>query len=165
MPGHDLVILPLTRFEFEPFGDVIELAGNPHFIINQGWAERYHDLARLELTAAGGRPLLNIFRASPRTLPLKIKVMERHALGSQTFIPLARARFVIVVAPAGAPRPSYLHAFVTDGVQGVNYRAGVWHHPLLVLDQVSDFVVLDRGASETDCEEAVFESEEITLRF
>jgi len=96
---------------------------------------------------------------------MSIKMVERHALGSQAFVPLARARFVVVVAPAGATsRPSDLRAFITNGQQGVNYRPGVWHHPLLALDQVSDFLVLHRGGPTEDCEELVFAADEITLR-
>jgi ureidoglycolate lyase len=163
---YDLIASPLSRSGFEPFGEVIQIEGSRHYTINEGWAERYHDLACVDVTAAGGRPLINIFRARPRTLPLSIRAVERHALGSQAFIPLARSRFLVVVAPpGGAPKPSDLRAFITDGVQGVNYRPGVWHHPLLSLDQVSDFVVIDRGAAETDCEETVFDGVEITLRF
>ena len=165
MARYDLIALPLSRSGFEPFGDVIQVEGNRHYTINQGWAERYHDLARVEVTAAGGRPLLNIFRTRPRTLPLLVRSVERHTLGSQAFIPLGRTRFLIVVAPAGAaPKPGDLRAFVTDGVQGVNYHPGVWHHPLLTLDQTGDFLVLDRGAATEDCEEAAFGADEITLR-
>jgi ureidoglycolate lyase len=57
--------------------------------------------------------------------------LEPHPLGSQLFLPLGFARFVIVLAPAGrSGEPDDIFAFVTDGRQGVNYRAGVWHHPL-----------------------------------
>jgi ureidoglycolate lyase len=161
----ELVAVPLSRSAFEPFGDVIETAGDPPSSINQGWAERYHDLAQIDVTAAGGRPLVDLVRTRPRTLPMSIKMVERHALGSQAFVPLARARFIVVVAPAGAtPKPSDLRAFTTNGQQGVNYRPGVWHHPLLALDQVSDFLVLHRGGPTEDCEELVFAADEITLR-
>jgi ureidoglycolate lyase len=161
----ELVAVPLNRSAFEPFGDVIETAGDPPSLINQGWAERYHDLAQIDVTAAGGRPLVDLVRTRPRTLPMSIRMVERHALGSQAFVPLARARFIVVVAPAGAtPKPSDLRAFTTHGQQGVNYRPGVWHHPLLALDQVSDFLVLHRGGPTEDCEELVFAADEITLR-
>lgn len=164
MAAYDLIASPLSRSGFEPFGDVIQIEGSRHYTINQGWAERYDDIARIEVTAAGGRPLLSIFRTSPRALPLLVRSVERHALASQAFIPLSRARFLLVVAPAGpAPKPKDLRAFVTDGQQGVNYRPGVWHHALLALDQVSDFVVLDRGAVEEDCAEIAFDADEITL--
>jgi ureidoglycolate lyase len=161
----ELVAVPLSRSGFEPFGDVIDTAGDPPSPINQGWAERYHDLAQIDVTAAGGRPLVDLVRTRPRTLPMSIRMVERHALGSQAFVPLTRARFIVVVARAGAmPKPSDLRAFTTNGQQGVNYRPGVWHHPLLALDQVSDFLVLHRGGPTEDCEELVFAADEITLR-
>ena len=165
MSKFELVAGPLSRSAFEPFGDVIETAGDRPSPINQGWAERYHDLAQIDVTAAGGRPLVDLVQTRPRTLPMSIKMVERHALGSQAFVPLARARFIVVVARAGAtPKPSDLRAFITNGQQGVNYRPGVWHHPLLALDQVSDFLVLHRGGPTEDCEEPVFVADEITLR-
>jgi len=37
---------------------------------------------------------------------------------------------------------------------GVNYARGVWHHPLIALDAVADFLVIDRGGSEPNCDEA-----------
>jgi ureidoglycolate lyase len=35
----------------------------------------------------------------------------------------------------------------------VNFRRGTWHHPLLALDAVSDFVVVDRAGSGHNCDE------------
>jgi ureidoglycolate lyase len=35
----------------------------------------------------------------------------------------------------------------------VNYARGVWHHPLIVLDAAADFIVVDRGGKEANCEE------------
>jgi len=66
-------------------------------------------------------------------------------LGSQAFVPLNDRPYLIVVAPAGELKPAALRAFVTRGWQGVNYAKGVWHHPLIALDEVSDFIVVDRG--------------------
>ncbi|MFM0720445.1 ureidoglycolate lyase [Paraburkholderia strydomiana] len=143
----------LTRASFAPFGEVIELDGARHFAINGGTTERYHDLAAVDVTAQGGRPLINLFRAQPRTLPVDITMMERHPLGSQAFIPLRRGRYLVVVAPPGEFDPARMRAFWTDAWQGVNYAKGVWHHPLLALDQVSDFVVVDRGGEGNNCDE------------
>jgi ureidoglycolate lyase len=143
----------LTRAAFAPFGEVIELDGARHFAINGGTTERYHDLAAVDVTAQGGRPLINLFRAQPRTLPVDITMMERHPLGSQAFIPLRQARYLVVVAPPGEFDPARMRAFWTDAWQGVNYAKGVWHHPLLALDQVSDFVVVDRGGEGNNCDE------------
>jgi ureidoglycolate lyase len=143
----------LTREAFAPFGDVIELDGARHFPINGGTTERFHDLAHVDVGDQGGRTLINVFRGQPRALPIEITMMERHPLGSQAFIPLARIRYAIVVAPAGELDPSALRAFHSDGWQGVNYAKGVWHHPLLALDRVSDFVVVDRGGEGPNCDE------------
>jgi ureidoglycolate lyase len=60
---------------------------------------------------------------------------------------------VIVVAPAGEFDSTQMRGFWTDAWQGVNYAKGVWHHPLLALDQVSDFLVVDRGGEQPNCDE------------
>jgi ureidoglycolate lyase len=155
---------PLTRSAFAPFGEVIELDGARHYTINDGYAERYHDLARLDVVEAGGRPLLNIFRAKPRELPLRIRMVERHPLSSQAFLPLAPTPFLVVVAPPGrAPDPSDLRAFVTRGQQGLNYARGTWHHPLIAIGRPGDFLVVDRGGADENCDEVQFDTVEILL--
>ena len=137
---------PLTREAFAPFGDVIELEGARHFPINAGTTERFHDLANVEVGfESGGRPLINVFRGQPRPQPVVVSMMERHPLGSQAFVPLNDKPYLVVVAPAGDLDESKIRAFVTSGWQGVNYAKGVWHHPLIALGEVSDFIVVDRG--------------------
>ncbi|HLX01310.1 MAG TPA: ureidoglycolate lyase [Trinickia sp.] len=143
----------LTREAFAPFGDVIELAAARHFPINGGTTERYHDLATVDVTEAGGRPLINVFRGQPRPLPLDVALMERHPLGSQAFIPLGDVKYLVVVAPAGEFDPARMRAFAGEGFQGVNYARGVWHHPLIVLEREGDFIVVDRGGNQPNCDE------------
>jgi ureidoglycolate lyase len=143
----------LTREAFAPFGDVIELAGARHFPINGGTTERYHDLAAVDVTDAGGRPLISVFRGTPRSLPLELALMERHPLGSQAFIPVGDVKYLVVVAPAGEFDPAQMRAFAPEGFQGVNYARGVWHHPLIVLERAADFIVVDRGGSQPNCDE------------
>jgi ureidoglycolate lyase len=140
-----LVIERLTRKVFAPFGDVIELDGAKQIPINLGTTIRYHDLAKVDVADQGGRPLVNLFRGQPRTLPFELKMLERHPLGSQAFLPLNDKPYLVVVAPAGELDATKIHAFVTTGWQGVNYAKGVWHHPLIALGEVSDFIVVDRG--------------------
>ena len=143
----------LTREGFAPFGDVIAVEGSRHYTINDGHAERHHDLARVDVGQSGGRPLINIFRARPWPLPLRIAMVERHPLSSQAFMPLAPARFLVVVAARGdGRRPEGLRAFVTDGSQGVNYAPGIWHHPVLALERTTDFLVVDRGGPGENCD-------------
>lgn len=148
-----LLIEPLTRTAFAPFGDVIELAGARQIPINLGTTMRYHDLARVDVTDEGGRPLVNLFRGQPRTLPFEVTMLERHPLGSQAFIPLTERPYLIVVAPAGEIVPQKVRAFVTQGWQGVNYAKGIWHHPLIAVGESSDFIVVDRGGEGHNCDE------------
>ncbi len=160
----DLALAPLTAAAFAPFGDVIETAGRKHYPINAGMAERYSDLARVDVLAEGGRPLISLCQAKPIRLPLRLRLMERHPLSSQAFIPLSVAPFLIVVAPPGAsPRNEDIRAFVSNGRQGVNYRAGTWHHPLLALDQPTDFLIVDRGGAGTNCDEIPIEDRGIVI--
>jgi ureidoglycolate lyase len=148
-----LTIEPLTRAAFEPFGDVIELDGAKQIPINLGTTIRFHDLARIDVEDEGGRAIVNLFRGQPRDLPFEVSMLERHPLGSQAFLPLNDRPYLVVVAPAGELDPSRIRAFVTRGWQGVNYAKGVWHHPLLSLDQVSDFIVVDRSGSGRNLDE------------
>ena len=154
---------PLTAAAFAPFGQVIEArAEGTHHAINDGDAARYHDLAQVDTTAHGGRTLVNIFRARPHAMPLKLKLVERHQLGSQLFMPLSSQRFLVVVAAAGpTPRADVLRCFVASAGQGVNLARGTWHHPLLALDGGGDFLVIDRGSDVDDCEVLVFDQEEV----
>ena len=63
-----------------------------------------------------------------------------------------RARFVILVAPAGmTPEADTLRAFLADGRQGVSLAPGTWHHGLLAVD-AADFAVIERAADEEDCD-------------
>jgi ureidoglycolate lyase len=148
-----LLIEPLTREAFAPFGDVISLDGARHFPINGGTTERFHDLATIDVGEAGGRTLVNVFRAQPRTLPFEVAMMERHPLGSQAFIPLGDVRYLVVVAPRGPFDERKMRAFALHGRDGVNYARGVWHHPLIALGAVTDFLVVDRGGSQPNCDE------------
>lgn len=155
-----LPIEPLTAEAFRPFGDVIEASdGARHFTINEGYAERFHDLAHIDVGMQAGRAIINIFRAQPRTLPMQLVLLERHQLGSQAFMPLSGRPYLVVVAPAtpnaDAPDVAAIRCFRADAGQGVNYARGTWHHPLIALEAVCDFLVVDRGGAPGDhnCDE------------
>ena len=152
-PGrHVLTIEPLSAEAFRPFGDVIEASDAVrHFPINDGYAERYHDLARIDVASNGGHALLNIFRAKPRSLPFQLLLLERHPLGSQAFVPMSALTYLVVVAPAAdLPALSEVRCFLAAPGQGVNYARGTWHHPLIALHAASDFLVVDRGGPTMD---------------
>lgn len=145
---------PLTPEAFAPFGDVIDSRRASSFPINGGRTQRYHDLASIEILGDGGRPLISIFVSQPVQVPLAVECLERHPLGSQAFIPMHGERFLIVVAPPGDTiDPQSVRAFITDGHQGINYRAGTWHAVHSVLDREGEFLVVDRGGPGHNCDE------------
>jgi len=146
---------PLTAAAFEPFGDVIEATDSARkMTINSGFAERFHALARVDLGNTDGGALINIFRAVPRALPFYLSLLERHPLGSQAFMPLAPHPYVVVVAPGdAAPDITAMRCFLARPGQGVNYARGTWHHPLLCLYAVCDFMVVDRGGAGHNLDE------------
>lgn len=147
---------PLTREAFAPFGEVIETQGADSFPINGGRTERFHGLAEVQLLGEGATGILSIFRGQPLE-PLEITLMERHPLGSQAFVPLNHRPFLAVVAPPGDFDETAIRAFYVAGHQGVSYRAGTWHAPLLPLQADSDYLVVDRQGSGNNCDEVTLE--------
>lgn len=136
---------PLSRAAFAPFGDVIDTDWDDHFPINQGKCERYHDLAKVEAEGPNARVLISIFKGTPYDFPLRLTMVERHPLGSQAFMPLSPAPFLVVVCPDGPDGPGTPHAFVTRPGQGVSYRRDTWHAVLTPIGAPQDFLVVDRG--------------------
>ena len=151
MRGAKITAAPLTAAAFAPYGDVIEARGAPDMVINQGLAGRFHDLARVDIE--GGRSGISLFRATPRALPCRLDLLERHPLGSQAFLPLQAAPFLVIVAPDEAGRPGRVQAFVTAPGQGVNYHRGIWHGVLAPLSEPALFAVVDYVGEGQNLEE------------
>jgi ureidoglycolate lyase len=148
-----LLATPLEAAAFAPFGDVLAYDAATARLVNDGFALRSDTAARLE--ADGGTPVLSIYRVRARHLPLEIATLERHPHSSQSFFPLTAVRFLVVVAPAGKdglPDLTLSRAFVGGPQQGITYRPGIWHAPIIALDQDGDLLMLiwERG-SEEDC--------------
>jgi ureidoglycolate lyase len=154
MSGGIVRAATLTAESFAPFGDVIEIAGHAARPINQGTCLRYDDLAQIDVAADGGRPLISVFEAQACALPMPLRLLERHPLASQAFFPLDGRPFLVVVAADGPePLAHRLRAYLSSGAQGVNYRRGTWHHPLIALGETSRFLVVDRGGPGENCDE------------
>ena len=154
----------LTSEAFAPFGDVIEIGDRRPRWINEGTCERFDDVAQPDVMAAGGRPMISIFRAAARQLPFHVQVLERHPLSSQAFIPLDRLPFLVVVAAAGdAALSSRIRAYRSSGNQGVNYRRNTWHHALLALERTSHFLVVDRGGPGENCDETLVDDAVVVI--
>ncbi len=165
-----LVAEPLSPEAFAPFGAVIsadrsDVAGRP---ANQGTAARQDFLTAIT-DLRPGRARLNVaaFRCAPRgPSPLRLALLEKHPMSTQVFIPMNAARYVVVVAP-GIDRPdlSAARAFVAGPTQGVSYAPGVWHHPMIALDNPTDFTCLVwEDGSADDCVESPFlDGEELAV--
>jgi len=166
LAGQPLAVEPLTAEAFKPFGDVLEASESAqHFSINQGFAQRFHRLAHVDVTQGGGQPALSIFRAKARPLPLQLSLLEKHPFGSQAFMPLSCHAYLVVVALGGdTPDMSTLKCFSATAQQGVNYAKGTWHHPLLALHN-GDFLVVDRSApaGEINCVEYAINHLQISI--
>lgn len=161
-----LQALPLTSERFAPYGEVIAAAPSATLAMNDGRFERFNGLADIDVGAeSGGRLNVSIVRCrAPTALPYRFDTIERHPHGSQAFIPLARFRFVVVVAePGETAEASDLRAFVTNGRQGINYRKGTWHLPLIAFEAGEEFLVVDRLDRGDNCEELVLAEPVILL--
>ena len=149
----------LSAEAFEPFGEVIEIEGRGSRWINDDTCRRFDELAHIDVAEGGGRPVLSVFEANPRSLPLPIRALERHPLSSQAFYPLEARPFLVVVAEDGpSASAGQLRAFMSSGRQGVNYRRNTWHHPLIALGEISRFLVIDRGGRGENCEELALDA-------
>ncbi len=153
--SRDITIAPLTAEAFAPFGEVLDCAGDPDKIINRGLCGRWHDRATLDFT--DGRAGISLFDAKPRALPLVLDMMERHPAGSQAFIPMTQAPFLVVVAPDMGDRPGAPLAFETAPGQAINYRRGTWHGVLTPLHEPGLFAVIDRIGAGDNLQEFRFD--------
>jgi ureidoglycolate lyase len=149
---------PLTRDAYAPFGQVIETEGAQSFPINGGMTQRFHDLAQIELAGENARALVSIARGQPYSLPLELKMMERHPLGSQAFHPLSPRMFLTIVAPDEDGRPGQPRAFMTAPGQGINMKRNTWHAVLTPFGEMQDFLIIDRGGDGNNLEEFFFET-------
>jgi ureidoglycolate lyase len=166
---------PLTAAAFAPYGQVVEAPeGAPHRLINAGLAKRFDSAARIDTGAAGGLPLISIFRARPQahasgnvdggvnadadadgggvsveiagTPPAQIalQLLERHSLGSQLFMPLSPQSFVVVVAPAGPPPTAQALRAFLASPGQGVNLARGTWHHPLLVLQPADFLVIER---------------------
>jgi ureidoglycolate lyase len=154
---------PLIQAAYAAFGDVVAARADVQPVsANLGFAERFDFLAPLEnLRAAGARANLCVFRCRPM-LPsgqtrFDVRLLERHPESTQAFIPMRGVgRYLVIVCLGGAaPDLSTLAAFVATGSQGITYKPGVWHHPLVGMDAPGDFACLVwEDGSAADCDVA-----------
>ena len=103
----------INKENFKKFGDMITTKDIKPLEINNGYAKRYDDIAKLDTKKDNGETTICIFSALKRSFPMKIDMMEKHPLGSQAFIPMKETTFLSFVAPEGEkPDLSKIEAFI-----------------------------------------------------
>lgn len=155
-PLTPLHIQPVTQAAFEPFGWIVE-AGESGRTANNGTARRHdihaHPAAEVR---AGTRLVTSIFSAKQQQPGLAITMLERHVNSIQWIVPLDGAGHIVIVARDGAdgrPDLSTLAAFSFSASQGVIYRRGLWHHPIIAIGSDARFLVQSwQDGTEADCE-------------
>jgi ureidoglycolate lyase len=127
---------PITDEIFAPFGRAI-YAPNTRTRLDSSDA-----LVSLRQRA---EPSLYTTFVPAATMPLEVKLLERHRYSSQTFLPLGDVDYLIIVAHSkldGSPDVSTAKALRVPGDWGITYAPGVWHHPLTSLGREGRFAVL-----------------------
>ncbi len=148
----------LSQQNFAKYGQVIELDQDKSYLINEGHTRRYHDLAKADCSDKSGETIISIFKSQRRPFPLEIKMMEKHPLGSQAFLPMQPHAWLIVVADGNIPTPESCHAFLAAPNQAIQYHKAIWHHPLLTLVAEQDFWIIDRKGSGNNLVEHFFDN-------
>ncbi|ODV66573.1 ureidoglycolate hydrolase [Hyphopichia burtonii NRRL Y-1933] len=187
-----VVAQPLTPENFAPYGGVIsadhQIKNAKSSAANYGTATKIHKVAPIVnnyASCASGKSASanwNIFRCSaPKHLITSTnsqnkvytsKVLERHPFSTQTFVPMGQnshlRSYIVIVAKTDEssanklPDPTLVKAFICKGNQSITYGAGIWHAPMVVIDeQVAhiDFAVFihENGVADEDCQECYFD--------
>ncbi|MEM7644346.1 MAG: ureidoglycolate lyase [Pseudomonadota bacterium] len=142
----------MTAPLFAPFGSLIEAGRGEARAINAGMCQRWHDQCRPDIR--DGEVSISVFEAKARTLPYRLDLIERHPDGSQAFLPLTGAPFLVVVSDGPGAEPL---AFVTAPYQGVQFHRGTWHGVLTPLHDPGLFAVVDRVGPGGNLEEHRFD--------
>jgi len=163
----DKIIIPkaITKENFSKFGDMITTKNIKPLDINNGYAKRYDDIAKINTSKDNGETTISIFSALKRTFPMKIDMMEKHPLGSQAFIPMKETTFIAFVAPNGdKPDLNKIEAFIIPPGIGINYNPGIWHFPLISTEDMN-FLVVDRKGSGDNLVIENLEDKKIILKY
>ena len=157
--------IKISKSNFGAYGDLISTDDIKSIDINAGYAKRFDNLANIDTLKSGGKTIVSIFSALKRTFPMKIDMMEKHPLSSQTFIPMKETTFLSFVAPQGEfPEISKIQSFIIPPKTGINYKPGIWHFPLISTED-TNFLVIDRKGSGENLIIHKFEKEKIILDY
>ena len=157
--------VPLTASNFADFGAVLGVALDAGFpgaatelgtgtAINDATGQRFDHPSPLDLNRFDGEPLLALFKTEgdAHRAPFRLRGLERHQRGSQSFAPLGSSRCLAIVTKGDTqPDLASIQAYIVEPGQVVTLHAAVWHHPLLTIGAAT-VLVLERHAIQVDCE-------------
>jgi ureidoglycolate hydrolase len=161
MAKSGIVATPLAAERYKRFGRVISArAEQSYTMVNLGTARKYGwqselvnllpDHAKLNISVYACQ---NMVKKGVATID--IALLERHEFSTQIFCPMKDVSRYLVVVAEGKDRPdtATIKAFVANTAQAISYNAGVWHHPLIVLDGPADFLcMVHEDGTARDCE-------------
>ena len=157
--------IQITRKKFAVYGDLISSNDIRPTDINDGYAKRFDNLADLNTSKDEGKTIVSIFFALKRTFPMTIDMMEKHPLGSQAFMPMKETTFLCFVAPPGeSPEINKIQSFIIPPQNGINYKPGIWHFPLISTED-TNFLVIDRKGEGKNLIIHKFKKEKIILNY
>jgi len=157
--------IAITKENFSKFGDMIATENIKPLEINNGYAKRFDEIAKIDTSSENGETTISIFSALKRSFPMKIDMMEKHPLGSQAFIPMKETTFLTLVAPEGEkPDIEKIESFIVPKGIGVNYKANVWHFPLISTEDMN-FLVVDRKGSGDNLVIENLSNKDISLKY
>jgi ureidoglycolate lyase len=142
---------PLTAEAFAPFGEVIAM---------ESGLRRNHFKYAFESSSEAREPSMWVsYPSQVAGDVVEVARLERHPHAAQTFIPIRKGRYLVIVCHAaadGSPDVSTLCALIAEADQAVTYRRNVWHHGLTVLDDRTRFAVVTTLSGQHD-DDAWFE--------
>ena len=157
--------IPITKENFAKYGDMISTKDIKPLEINNGYAKRFDNLCRINTSLKKGNTIMSIFSAKKRNFPMNIKMMEKHPLGSQAFVPMNETTFLVFVAPKGKrPNTKKIESFIVPKQTGINYKPGIWHFPLISSKNMN-FLVIDRKGIGNNLVIHNFKNEKISLKY
>ena len=162
-----IIIKPkkITRKNFKKFGDLISTKKGKPIKINNGYAKRFDNLCTINTSLKKGNTIMSIFSAKKRKFPMSVKMMEKHPLGSQAFVPMSETKFFVFVAPKGKkPNTKKIESFIVPKQTGINYKPGIWHFPLISTKNMN-FLVIDRKGTDNNLVIHNFKNEKISLKY
>ena len=147
-----LILKNINNKNFSQYGQIISTKDMISEDINSNTTKSFYDLADIEILGDDNQCRVNIFKAKKRKFPLEINMLENHPFSSQTFIPLQKTTFIVVVAPISkTPDLNSIEAFKIFSSEGINFKPKVWHFPLIAIED-SNFLTIDKKDSKNNLE-------------